>query len=1040
MKREDPDLKSEVVELREKVRELEETLDAIRSGEVDAIVVSKGDIHQVYTLEGADHPYQALIENIREGALTLSRTGMILYTNTRFADMVQVLPENVPGTSILDYICPEHQREIEGALREIVQRPCRIRVRIRHGESALPVLLSMNALSADEDTKISVVVTDRRKDDAQLRLQAWMLNAVGDAVIATDTDEKIIYWNAAATKIYGWKPEEILGHAFMEVATPEIPKEEAQEIAARFVKGESWAGEYVVRHRDGHLFPIYTHDAPVFDDDGKLIAIIRASHDISEQKRVEAELRKSEERFQLALRNAPVSVAIQDRDQVYRWAYDHDTLQSESLRGRRDADLYPPEDAERLAGLKRRVLETGKKVNEKIWLTTDGRQRYIDLYLEPLVNRTGQITGIGLAMVDLTEQKRADDALRQNEENLNRAHELLEAVTKGTDVIIAVQDTDFRYIFFNQPYKEEIKRLTGKDLALGSCMTDIYADLPGELEKTTGEWRRVLNGESVNRVIEFPDPEKPGKIYHVLHTPLRDALGNIVGAGEVAFDVTKQVQVEEKLRETKEYLDNLITVANAPIMVWDPGFCITRFNRAFEHLTGRRAKEVVGQPVSILLPEKYRNEAMDLIRKTTLEGERWDSVEIPILHKNGGIRTVLWNSASIFGPDGKTIISTIAQGQDITDRKKIEAEYKLRATEYAAINVTLNEEIRQRKAADTLLKKTLSLLHASLESTADAIYVVDLHGKITGFNENFMNLWNIPPALLATGENGKVMQYVLPQLMHPDEFCANLKDLKAHPGRESFDMIECNDGKIVERYSKPQKIGNSVVGRVWSFRDVTDRKHAEEKLVASVQEKEVLLREIHHRVKNNLQLISGLLDMTRMNSPDESTNGILTDMMLKIQTMAQIHTRLYESKMFGKINLSAQIQDQILGLSSIYSDKGHEIGCEINSGEIFLPVDLAIPCALVVNEILSNAYKHAFKGRKHGTIGIAVEQENGRIGITVTDNGIGLPDNFDICHSNGLGLQLVKTLVEHQLKGSIVFTSGKGTEVRIAFPVIPQGA
>jgi two-component sensor histidine kinase len=168
-----------------------------------------------------------------------------------------------------------------------------------------------------------------------------------------------------------------------------------------------------------------------------------------------------------------------------------------------------------------------------------------------------------------------------------------------------------------------------------------------------------------------------------------------------------------------------------------------------------------------------------------------------------------------------------------------------------------------------------------------------------------------------------------------------------------------------------------MVGRVWSFQDITDRKHAEEKLVASLQEKEVLLREIHHRVKNNLQLISGLLDMTRMGSSDESTNSILTDMMLKIQTMAQIHTRLYESKQFGKISLSGQIQDQIDGLSNIYSDKGHEIRCEVNSQDLFLPVDQAIPCALAVNEILSNAYKHAFKGRKKGTIKISALQENG---------------------------------------------------------------
>ncbi len=130
--------------------------------------------------------------------------------------------------------------------------------------------------------------------------------------------------------------------------------------------------------------------------------------------------------------------------------------------------------------LKRKVLETGKKIREKTWLTINGRQLYLDLYLEPLVNKTGQITGIGVAMIDLTEQKRADDALRQNEENLQRAQELLEAVTKGTDVIIAVQDTNFRYIFFNQAYKEEIKRLTGKDLTIGTSMIELFADIPEE--------------------------------------------------------------------------------------------------------------------------------------------------------------------------------------------------------------------------------------------------------------------------------------------------------------------------------------------------------------------------------------------------------------------------------------------------------------------------------------------------------------------------------------------------------------------------------
>ncbi len=140
-----------------------------------------------------------------------------------------------------------------------------------------------------------------------------------------------------------------------------------------------------------------------------------------------------------------------------------------------------------------------------------------------------------------------------------------------------------------------------------------------------------------------------------------------------------------------------MTYANAPIIVWDPQFRITLFNHAFEHLTGRKAHEVIGALLEILIPENYLKPAMELIQKTS-EGERWESVEIPILHKNGGIRTVLWNSAAIFGDNGKTVVSTIAQGQDITDRKKIESEHRSGLLEYAKMNIVLEDEIRQRKA------------------------------------------------------------------------------------------------------------------------------------------------------------------------------------------------------------------------------------------------------------------------------------------------------------------------------------------------------
>ncbi|MCX6543696.1 MAG: PAS domain S-box protein [Acidobacteria bacterium] len=142
--------------------------------------------------------------------------------------------------------------------------------------------------------------------------------------------------------------------------------------------------------------------------------------------------------------------------------------------------------------------------------------------------------------------------------------------------------------------------------------------------------------------------------------------------------VTERIRTDETLRQTSEYLENLFNYANAPIIVWDPQFMITRFNHACEAMTGRDSAEVIGKSLEILFPPALVEASMDLIRKT-LTGERWETVEIPILHRDGSVRIALWNSATLVGSDGKTPIATIAQGQDITKRKN--AEDTLRASE-----------------------------------------------------------------------------------------------------------------------------------------------------------------------------------------------------------------------------------------------------------------------------------------------------------------------------------------------------------------------
>jgi PAS domain S-box-containing protein len=163
------------------------------------------------------------------------------------------------------------------------------------------------------------------------------------------------------------------------------------------------------------------------------------------------------------------------------------------------------------------------------------------------------------------------------------------------------------------------------------------------------------------------------KTFDAEQISLLESLGSDISYALDAIDQEKSWSMaEQSLKETRDYLENLINHANAPIIVWDSSFKITRFNNAFEKLTSFETSEVIGMQLDILFPEASKQASMNLI-KSTLAGERWEAVEISILRKDGSIRIALWNSANIYNTEGTEVIATIAQGQDITDRKHWEA-------------------------------------------------------------------------------------------------------------------------------------------------------------------------------------------------------------------------------------------------------------------------------------------------------------------------------------------------------------------------------
>lgn len=232
----------------------------------------------------------------------------------------------------------------------------------------------------------------------------------------------------------------------------------------------------------------------------------------------------------------------------------------------------------------------------------------------------------------------------------------------------------------------------------------------------------------------------------------------------------------------------------------------------------------------------------------------------------------------------------------------------------------------------------------------------------------------------------------------------------------------------------------SLLNRTYLFsviHDITNHKQVEEALQASLREKDILIREVHHRVKNNMQVISGLLDLQARASANPAFIEMVKESKCRIRAMALIHEKLYVSKDFTKIGLAGYVRSLSQELFQSHDIHPGKIDLVITADrEVYVDIHKAIPCGLILNELISNALEHAFPGERTGTLEIILAQTiNEEIEIVVRDNGSGMPDDVEIHRSDTVGLHLVSGLVEEQLDGQMEVRRGAGTEIRIKFPL-----
>ena len=196
------------------------------------------------------------------------------------------------------------------------------------------------------------------------------------------------------------------------------------------------------------------------------------------------------------------------------------------------------------------------------------------------------------------------------------------------------------------------------------------------------------------------------------------------------------------------------------------------------------------------------------------------------------------------------------------------------------------------------------------------------------------------------------------------------------------------------------------------------------------------MREVHHRVKNNFEIISSLLGMTDINHEHLETKRLLEDARNRIYSMAIIHAQLYKSERFDQIFMQRYIQDLVDHLFNVYAGNGRSISPIINAADVYLSINQAIPCALILNELISNTFKHAFSKGDYGMVWISVNiSEDGTVSLTVKDNGSGISEELDVDKTVGIGLKLARNLVVGQLNGDMRVDVDNGTEIYVEFKI-----
>ena len=1007
-------------------------------------------------LQNSEAKYRNLVEKIQNEYFfyTHDTNGMFRYLSSSFKNILGYDPEdylidvekypftdNPVNDTVLKYTKISMQGKqapmYEVELYDINKKPVRFEILETPMYDENGNVIGVEGLAKDITKRKEVEEELKASRESYKNLVEHSPNA-----ILIHIDGNILFANNSAVQLLGYsQPSEVIDKNITEFFNSD---KESKKIKKRIEKNEAiFIDDFQIVNQKGKTIDISLQSVKTIYDNRESTQLI--IQDVSYQKeltkeKIRAQLaeetnailekeiiehKKTQEKLAVTKEymnniidsSLDMIIATDTHDQiteVNKSALKQFGYKEDEIKGKNPEELYYNKNEYNKV---RRGLENeGNFVGEIINVKKDGSTFTSYLSAAQIKNQYGDVIGAMGVSRDISKMKIAEEKLINSEKRFQSL-----ALNVPGMIYQFVLHNDGRMTF---PYVSPLsKELLGKEDFELTKMKDVR----GFLEK-------IIVKEDFNRLIEgvietaktmepltlegkvvVSEISKKPKWYRITSKPEKQKNGEILWNG-ILLDITENKLAEQKIQEQSAKIKSIFESSTHIIWSVDKDRNFTSFNQNFSNTIHKLYdfEPKLNKPLFTESPKPAKNKPVDFYWKSkynaAFEGKP-QHFETCIIDKQN---IEHWQEVflqPIYSGDRDVIHEVSGIGHDITYKK-----------------------IAERKIQEQAAK-----INAIFENIANVIiWSLDRENKLKSFNKQWFDFLN-ENFNIRIQENEEPFKK-LDQFIFEDSLETFNNAVKQALNGETQQLeIEFNNRNdqtvVLEIFINPIRVtelgGISEISFI--AHDITEKKEINNKVIQSLREKEILLKEVHHRVKNNLQVISSILNLQSTFVKDRKTLNILRESQNRIKSMSFIHESLYQTKNFSSIDFSDYVINLTKDLMRSYQiNPNLELRHDIH--KIELSLDLAIPCGLIINELVSNALKYAFEPEEKGFISIQIKEVNKTVHLVVEDNGKGIPEEIDFKNTESLGLQLVVTLVE-QLDGKIEYKNDEGTKFLITFEI-----